>query len=174
MTAFDDASKVEKAALFDLLPYCKWWSAETGFRDTQHQLMLQKYAGDLLIPTPSGAEFIELKAEAEDKHGNLFLETWSNRSCFTPGWMITSKADWLWYYFVKERKLIHMKLTELKQWAFGGNEDQGAIYFFEERKQNKYNQRNDTWGRIVPYSHLATAIEIPSFYGPFEPKPGAE
>ena len=153
MTAFDDASEVEKRALLDLLPYLEW-KCEAKPIVTHHQLWLQKYAGDLLIRLPGQEKCIELKAEQEDRYERLFLETWSNRSRFTVGWMFTSKADWLWYYFVDERRLFHVEFDGLKRWAFGEGESQGLIYSFDERKQKKRDQKNDTWGRAVPNTML--------------------
>ncbi|KKN36152.1 hypothetical protein LCGC14_0776350 [marine sediment metagenome] len=168
MTAFDDASEVEKLALLDLLPYLERRCEATPHK-THHQLVLQKYAGDLLIQVPGRAKFIELKAEREDKYERLFLETWSNRSRFTVGWMFTSRADWLWYYFVEERRLFHVEFDNLKRWAFGQGDNQGAIYSsdFPERKQKKREQKNDTWGRAVAYSILKR--DVPSFCGPINP-----
>ena len=101
---------------------------------------------------------MELKVEAANKHGNFFLETWSNREWFTLGWMYKLQADVLLYYFLQERELYSIKVPALKEWAFGVGDGQGAIYKYLERKQSKYNQRNDTWGRCVPIAELQKAL----------------
>ncbi len=91
--------------------------------------------------------------------GNLFLETWSNRNLedkashaergTTPGWLVTTRADVLLFYFLDTDSAVALPVFRLKRWAFGSGEH-GGVYAWPERRQRAYSQANDTWGRCVP------------------------
>ncbi|HEX7122878.1 MAG TPA: hypothetical protein VF178_10950, partial [Gemmatimonadaceae bacterium] len=120
---------------------------------------LQREIGDVLRNRSTESdtvESIEIKAEQENRHGNLFLETWSNRRRRTTGWMFHCKADWLLYYFVLSDECYAVRLPKLQAWAF----DRGRIYDFPEREQQKYDQLNDTWGRCVPITTLCNEVGL--------------
>jgi hypothetical protein len=167
MNAFADATKVEKRAMGDLIPFLEAAATVDKFILTQGgraSQYIQKVMGDILINCSAGKLWtIEIKAEEENRHGNFFLETWSNRSRFTPGWMFTSHADWLFYYFLEEKELFTMDFSKLKMWAFltlGQNGNAGCLWDYPEKKQNKRTQLNDTWGRCVPISILKQNLDI--------------
>lgn len=101
---------------------------------------------------------VELKVEAANRYGNFFLETWSNKEWFTLGWLYKLQADSLFYFFLREQELYSLQVQALKEWAFGLGDVPGAIYQYPERKQAKYNQKNDTWGRCVPIAELQKAL----------------
>ena len=132
--------------------------------------LLQRSVGDILMNRcPDGATVsIEVKAEGENKHGNLFLETWSNKSRWTHGWMCSLReATWLWYYFQRERELCVVAFEALRRWAYtipGRNGHAGRLWDFPERKQSKYNQPNDTWGRCVPIAVLVQESGLRRFF----------
>jgi len=129
--------------------------------------VLQKCFGDLVVTANEIGKIIEIKAELKNTHGNLFIETWSNRSSFTPGWLLKCQADWIWYYFVEDKQLYHIAMNELRTWS-----NTGAIFNYPERCQKKYEQLNDTWGRCVPIEVLRR--ELASFRGPVNPLELAE
>jgi hypothetical protein len=108
---------------------------------------LQKTVGDIIFNCPNGKVWtIEVKTELESKYGNFYLETWSNLSRLTPGWMVTLVSDFLWYYFQDIQTLYSIQLPKLQDWAFR----QRHIYGHPEKIQKKAIQMNDTWGRCVP------------------------
>jgi hypothetical protein len=115
---------------------------------------LQKTLGDACAMMGGKTTWFELKAE-ETWTGNLFLETWSNRPV-SPGWMFTSRADYLLYYFRTEpiARLYFFHMPTLQKWAFGEGDRSGAIYAYREVRQRKSKQRNDTTGRCVPINVL--------------------
>lgn len=121
---------------------------------------IQATAGDVIMNKAGGTfQTVEIKAEAEDIHGNLFLESWSNRSRWKPGWFLTIQSDWLLYHFVSDWKLYAVPFDDLRSWAF----NRWRICDFNEKPQGKYEQLNDTWGWCVPIATLRA--EIPSFTG---------
>lgn len=109
---------------------------------------------------------VEVKVEARWT-GSLFLETWSNRNLddkashadrgCSPGWLITTKADLLVYYFLDTDDLVTAPLFRLKRWAFGSGE-QGGVYAWAEKQQRRYTQPNDSWGRLVPAEVLEREV----------------
>jgi hypothetical protein len=149
MSAFKEACEVETEAMKDVVPFLHAHSHKGRFVLTNKGRLskeLQKQYGDAMAETSVGITAVEVKAEFENKYGNLFLETWSNRERFTPGWMFTLNADYLLYYFLTERQMLSIRFPLLRRWAF----HEGRIYEYEEKCQAKYSQRNDTWGRCVP------------------------
>ena len=71
----------------------------------------------------------------------------------TPGWLVTSRADLLMVYFLDTDDPVTAPLLRLKRWAFGSG-PQGGIYARSEAQPRRYEQRNDSWGRLVPVAFL--------------------
>lgn len=169
-SAFSSASRIETEANLVIVPYLRRLAVRGEIIPTQNFMWLQKMFGDWVVRHSSGARTVEVKAEMKWT-GNLFLEEWSNRSKFTPGWMYTCQADVLAYYFVEEKKLCLCPMPSLKAWAFIGDGG-GLMFTHPARQQAKYDQQNDTWGRIVPVSALARGVS--NFVGPFDPTAASE
>lgn len=128
---------------------------------------LQKSCGDVLMNNKNGEVIgLELKAEAANQTGNLFLEVWSNRSRFTVGWMFTIDCDVLLYHFIENDELYVFNLLNLRAWAFCANAGKrpGRIWDFPHRKQSKYDQLNDTWGACVPIDVLRDEVGFKLFH----------
>lgn len=159
--AFVKASKIEQLGELDVLPYMERVWADHTYYPTRHHALIQKVCGDFLVRWLGDAVYIELKVEEENKHGNLFVEMWSNKSRGTQGWFHTCQADRMWYYFLNSRELYMFKMQDLKDWA------RRNIEKYPEKPQGKYEQLNDTWGRCVPIPVLASVL--PSFAGPIDP-----
>ena len=163
MNSFDKAREVEARSLAILMPYLLEESDGRLVLTSKGRLapFLQETVGDLMMNTPDGRLWsVELKAEIENKWGNFFFETWSNRNLedrdshafrgSNVGWLAKLRADMLFYHFIESDDLYIFDLFKLKRWAFGGGETTGRLYQYPERRQSKYQQRNDTWGRCVP------------------------
>jgi hypothetical protein len=71
-----------------------------------------------------------------------------------PGWLTKIRASKLVYYFIGSDDLYLSDLFRLKQWAFGHGDIAGRLSDFREVAQSKYNQLNDTLGRLVPVDVL--------------------
>ena len=173
--AFEQCRCVEQRAMNDLESFFRQMSWDGRFVITDKGRLsykLQKTVGDVLINSQRTAETVgvEVKAEEENKHGNFFFETWSNRSRWKPGWMSGLDADVLCYYFIKEQELYLINLEKLRIWAFTLPERQRTqnIYHFPEKPQSKYQQLNDTWGRCVPISVVGEYVGFRKYtYCPF-------
>lgn len=167
--AFDEASKVEQQSLKILRPFIEQRAMNGQYVTTDKGRLakeLQKTCGDVFMNGIDGKIYaVEIKAEAEQKHGNFFLEIWSNLSRYTPGWMFHLNCDVLLYHFIEQDELYVINFQHLKDWAFrkeNGNK-RGRIWDFKMRPQEKYVQLNDTWGSCVPISVIESAVGFKKF-----------
>ncbi len=112
----------------------------------------QRTSGDFRIIKDDEALNVEVKIE-EKWTGNLFLETFSNRSreWYKDGWIYYCKADILLYYFLDVGILLSISLKQLQDWAVF---EKDGMFDLPHVAQTKRKQRNATWGRIVPVEHL--------------------
>lgn len=162
MSAFDLSRAVETAANSILIPYLRGKAHKNQivvFGAGRMALEMQKTA-DLVFQKDEKTFYcLEIKAEQSNKSGNLFLETWSNKSRLNPGWLVKSRADYLLYYFVDTDELYRIGLPALQRWAFACDENHRPnISRYPEKKQSKYDQINDTWGACVPLSEIGRHV----------------
>lgn len=164
MNSFIECQKIEIKGYELVKPYLKENFDEFVYVNTEERseliLAFQQNFGDLIVKKNKAIFFIDIKTEKEDKYGNLFLETWSNKKRNTPGWVVPGvgvKADFVYYIFLKQRILYILDLPKLRKWAF---EDKN-IERYPEKMQNKYDQLNDTWGRCVKIQDLIREFKCP-------------
>lgn len=158
MTAYEDCLQTEDAGQHIIRDWLKSFGCTVVFNlnDTRGA-EFQSY-GDLIVKRPHSDkhELVELKIEKTNAHGNLFIETWSNKSWFNPGWIYKSKAELLFYYFLEQDELYTMNMVDLKKFVFSVN-DNGQLSAFgkyKERQQSKHSQPNLTCGLCVPIRDL--------------------
>lgn len=154
MNAFKQAGEIETVCKTEILPWLTM-KCET-IEEVPPGLFLQRLAGDYIITIAGRRYGLELKSEMKHTN-NFYLEVWSNLPELTPGWMVTSRADYLGYFFVDVGTLYMLRMRELQRWAFGADGKPGQIYQFPERTQTKYSQLNVTTGRLVPIVELQRA-----------------
>lgn len=161
MNGYEKAIQVEKEAMPELLEFLGQQSDNGRFVLTAKGRLsreLQKTYGDALMNTPDGSLWaVEFKVERRFT-GNFFIETWSNRSRFTRGWLDHLNTNVLLYYFLDVGRLYSIDFPKLKRWAFGHAEGAGRLYSFREVKQKRHDQINDTWGRVVPVAVVEAEI----------------
>lgn len=169
MNAFPTCVAVEQESLARLHPYLQYRSDGHYVLTHKGRLarLLQEQAGDVLLNDKAGTLWsLECKAERSNEHGNFFLESWSNKSRFNPGWFWKVDSDLLLYHFLndddeKNRDEVYvMRLAELRAWAFE-TESSGRwrLCRWKERLQGKYEQRNDTWGFCVPIDAVLAGVK---------------
>lgn len=164
MSAFSNASEVEKQAIRELYPWllhtCEK-AQQIGLEKERLGLFVQTVWGDFLATKKGKNYSIELKAEETDKYSNFFLEMFSNMEFGTPGWMLTSHADYLFYFFLETGELYVMKLANLRKWAFFVDDNgHQRLDGYALRRQKKRDQLNDSWGRCVPIAHVLASITV--------------
>lgn len=166
MSAFGKASEVEARGQEILIPWLRY-KYDDLVLNTGGRLHLELQGiCDCFAHKAGEVIAIEIKVEESNEHGNLFLESWSNKSRYNPGWLIKSEADLLVYYFLSTDECYVLRMQQLKAWAFTTDHGRWAISHFPERQQNKYDQRNDTWGWCVP---IQNCMDVAG-RGQFEPK----
>ena len=170
MNAFKKACRVEDRSWDLLEPYLKRRAFDGRFVRTSKgplSLELQKTVGDVLVNSDrQTVTCIEVKAE--EKHtGNLFIERWSNRARFNPGWFETLATDLLWYHFLDKDVVYEIPYLNFRRWMYW---HEGTGYptsnKFRQAKQGKYDQLNDTWGYLVPLAQLSDSGLIRQMFHP--------
>jgi hypothetical protein len=169
MNSFQTCQAVEQESLFRLHPWLQYKT--DGHYVITHKgplaKLLQEQCGDVLMNDAAGSLWaIECKAERENAHGNFFFESWSNKSQFNPGWLWKIQADLLLYHFLNDERqddkneVYVMRLDELRAWAFE-TESTGRwrITRWKEKRQDKYEQLNDTWGFCVPIQAVLAGVK---------------
>lgn len=162
MNAFGEGRKLEAAALLVILPWLQRMTAGRYELYERSEQDFQKAHGDLKIMPVGSARWytVELKAEQAEKHGNFFLETFSNKNPDrpNPGWMHTSAVDFLWYYFLDDDLLYSIRRPALYRWFFGVGTEPGVEVKYPLRAQGKREQLNLTVGRAVPIADVEREI----------------
>lgn len=134
---------------------------------------IQESIGDALFNSADGRVLsVECKADGT-AYDRIFLETFSNKNLECPvshagrgskaGWLFSQGADILLYHRLQFDELLAIPLFRLKQWAFGHEGAEPNIYRFQERKQRKFDQLNDTWGRCVDISIIEREVGLKRF-----------
>jgi hypothetical protein len=163
LNRYEDCLTIEQVGKETVVPFIKRFLAEGAFVITDKgnlSEMLQRECGDAVANSHDGRVWgIEWKIEQENKYGNFFLETWSNRSRFKTGWMFNLNTDILLYFFIREQVLYSISFRKLRKWAF----HDGRIYSFEEKMQKKTCQLNDTWGRCVPITVVEKEVGLTKY-----------
>jgi len=97
---------------------------------------------------------IEIKGDRYSHTGNVFLETVSNESKNTPGCILYTEADYIFYYFMDSKELLLIPVLMMREW-FVDNMDR----FTEKRLGTHVN--NDVYytrGRLVPKNVLKNEV----------------
>jgi hypothetical protein len=173
VNAFEQAGLVEAESrkilepLLDLAAYHGRWVWNGKGRLARE---LQASAGDIILNTDSDTIVaVELKAERRGSR-NLFLEAWSNRSRFNPGWMWKSDADLLLYHFLSVDELYCIDFQRLKRWFHDcENHSRPPWTQWPQALQGRYEQRNDTWGVLIPIAQIGEHVGFDLIF----PKSGA-
>ena len=169
MTAFAEAQAIGARGTRDVIRFLDGLLFEGRYVVTDKgplSQFLQHSVGDALYNSPDGRIWgVEVKTERRTT-GNMFLETWSNRTRLTHGWLHTLTADVLAYMFLDTRVLCLVPMKPLQQWAFGTGEGPGHLYQYPEKKQRIFDQLNDTWGRCVPIDVIARDVGCQQYVVP--------
>jgi hypothetical protein len=110
---------------------------------------------DLLWTTQKRCYEVEIKGDRWHQTGNFFFETHSNREKGTPGCLLYTQADLLFYYFVEPRILYILPMLATRAWFMP------RLNQFKERSTTTpvgSGRYYTTVGRLVPIHTLIAAI----------------
>jgi len=165
VSAFNDCRAVEQRSFDILKPYFAEATDDGRYVLTDKGRLaadLQQKYGDVVAQKNGDVVCIEVKAEESNHWGNFFLEEWSNRSRFNPGWLLKLDTDYLFYHFIESDELYILDFPKLQYWAFIEpgilTGFPGRLYDFPSKPQTKRVQRNDTWGRCVPIFQVLDGV----------------
>ncbi|PGK52509.1 hypothetical protein CN918_32510 [Priestia megaterium] len=100
---------------------------------------------------------IEIKGDRHHYTGNYFFETHSNLQKNTPGCFMYTEADFLFYYYLKEKELHILPVKETREW-FIENIDQFPVRGTSTQIGNFSKKGYATSGRLVPRDYLLQSV----------------
>ncbi len=185
MSAFKSCQEVEAEAVRRLTPFIEARSGEPGqwgrFVLTDKGPLakgIQETIGDVLLNQPGTGRLASVEIKAEQKHtGNLYLECWSNLNIHdrdsweargsNPGWAWKMYPTFLFYYFLDQDRLYVIRGYSLWKWMHGSTSSSGAaggtrIHDFR-KAQAGADQKNDTWGHLVPVDIIRKEVGLKEF-----------
>lgn len=124
-----------------------WLDPQTrGVRNVERDPAYQTKDIDLLWRTGAGEISLEVKGDRHDETGNLFLETISNADTGSPGCFLYTEAAFIFYYFVRPRRLCVLPMPATRDWFL-----ERAGGFAERRTHTPVGAGSyATVGRLVP------------------------
>ena len=163
-----NTSETEREGIRLALPYlqrmCKPGAEPLDTNRAKNSELLQRTIGDYLVPCVDGKlESYDVKTEREYT-GNLFVETWSNRAAGVwekLGWIYTLRSDYLMAIYLDVKAAFVIPYGPLYEWCITS----GNLYVGNYRERLVHRsangqQRNQTIGYPVPFSHIVDKLRI--------------
>lgn len=162
INSFEYQSGIGEQGVKEIIDVLNGFSNTVIVEDKQKDKEFQKLGIDLLCLTKErkgiGTHTIEVKTTLypEDKY---FLETISNDRNNSPGSFITSKSEWMFYYFKNDKKL-HMTLTKQIQYWLYNNGHQYDLKACKTTDKTGKVYLYSSKGRIVPFRDICKDIPV--------------
>ncbi len=137
------------------------WLAISEIETLEDHEASRKLGIDLLCKLKAGTTplvKVEVKGDRNEKTGNLFFETKSNRDLNTPGCFMSSEADWMVYCFVNIGSIYVIPLKAARAWFL---KNMNSFREVTTKSHRKTENENSTWytvGRLVPRQRLVNEI----------------
>lgn len=108
-----------------------------------------------LLWSRAGSEIpLEVKGDRHDKTGNFFFETISNTTTGSPGCFLYTEAAYVFYCFVRPRRLHILPMPGARDWFLANIEQ-----FAERRTRTPVGGESyTTVGRLVPVERAMTFV----------------
>lgn len=130
--------------------------------NTEENKRFQKYGSDLLCSKHDKDKIvtnsIEIKGDTHSYSPNYFIEVIGNDVKGTPGGMIYTKADYVFYYFINIKELHVIDRVSLQEWI--KNNGQALEYRDVRTVDNNNNFLYNTVGALVSRELLKRTIPI--------------
>jgi len=148
------ANEVAKVASREIESWLCRREETVSLRNVENDPTYQKDDIDLIWTTHNRTLRIEIKGDRWHRTGNFFFETASNKERNTPGCLLYTKADYIFYYFVTPKILYCLPMPATREW-FTAN-----LARFKERSTTTPVGRHSytTVGRLVPISAVVKEV----------------
>jgi len=152
--SMEAGAQVARQAAADIEAWLRGLKQTVSVQNVEDNPAFQRIDVDLIWKTRKGSYKIEIKGDRWHTSGNFFFETHSNKEKGTPGCLIYTGADWVFYYFIVPRILYILPMPATRQW-FLANADR-----FQERSTTTPvgNGGYTTVGRLVPIGVILREI----------------
>lgn len=148
----EDALAVSRRAAAELEAWLSSQRITRFVRNVESDPAFQNVDVDLVWTTTKATYQVEIKADRWHRTGNFFFETHSNLERNTPGCLLYTEADLIFYYFLEPKKLFILPMPATRDWLLANLER-----FEERRTSTPVNGRcYTTVGRLVP---IQTVLE---------------
>lgn len=150
-----EGQQVARRATRDIETWLRGLKQTVALRNVEQDPAYQRRDIDLVWTTHKGEYQVEIKGDRWHRTGNFFLETHSNQEKGTPGCLLYTEADLLFYYFVEPRRLFMIPMPALRDWF-----DRHRTRFPERSVHTPVASGHyTTVGRIVPI--VVIQAEVP-------------
>ena len=152
---FEKQLEVGKKANREIVKYLKSLSHTLAVIDVEEDKMFQEKDIDLIYIFLKNkkimVETIEIKGDMQEKTGNFFMETVSNKEKKTKGCFLYSEADYFFYYFINTNELNVIPLKKARKYV---------IAHFSEFKMREVQTKvggsfYESQGLLVPKGQLS-------------------
>lgn len=84
--------------------------------DTSNIKDYWKMGVDLIIKYQKKENLIEVKVEQSSQTGNFYIETISNNTKRSQGWLYTTQSNYIYYYFLDTKELHVLHVEKFREW----------------------------------------------------------
>jgi len=149
------AQKVAEQATKEIETWLRGRPETVSVVNVENDPAFQAIDVDLVWQTHKRTYRIEIKCDRYYRTGNFFLETQSNAELGTPGCMLYTQADFVFYYFVQPKILFVLPMPATRDWFLKN------LARFLERKTTTPTSNEKfytTIGRLVPREILRAEV----------------
>lgn len=155
---FYDSLKVGKAGELHVKQYLKNLPNVFSVKDLSNDTNYQKKGIDFRVDADSDNFYLDVKTDTHWNTGNFYLELVANNNKNKRGCLLTSEADFIFYYFTGVNILYIIPLPELQQWISKHKND---LRFKKVKVANKtYSSTGMLVSRDILQKHIPKISKI--------------
>jgi len=157
MYSMSDNSPAEKIAVNAAIEYLNSLSETQQIISVENDPEYQKIDVDLIWKTSDNTQsFIEVKGDTYIT-GNFAFEITSNQSLNTPGCFLYTQANYIFYYFIKWKRLYILPMPETRNWFTPLLDEYREIYP-QTVNEGTRDYSHTTVCKLVPIQDVKAAI----------------
>lgn len=161
--SFNYQNQIASQGSFEISQFLNTRTGVVSVLNTEQIKEIQPYGVDLLCMkyNQNGllTHHIEIKTDTYTNTGNYFMETIANDITQREGGFLSTKSDWIFYYFINKKELHVMKTKETQNW-FLINKDRfkkvAVPTVSNDGKRKLYN----IMGYVVPIQEVLMNVKV--------------